>query len=57
MLARLFTRALAAVMPQHEFILPRWAPFQKPLPPLKEIIVIDGDYFYRTLLWRTFADV
>ena len=55
MFSRLLTRALAAVLPQNEFLLPRWA---SPAPsPLREIVIVDGDYFYRTILWRTFADV
>jgi len=57
MFARLLTRALAAVAPQNEYILPRWAPPQRAIAPLREIVIVDGDYFYRTFLWRTFADV
>ena len=54
MFTRLLTRALAAVLPQNEYLLPRWAPPQ--LTPLREIIIVDGDHFYHTFLWRTFAD-
>jgi hypothetical protein len=57
MFARLFTRALAAVLPQQDYLLPRWAPQQRVLAPLREIVIGDGDYFYITLVWRTFADV
>lgn len=57
MFARLFTRAIAAVVPQNEYILPRWATSRSPIAPLREIIIVDGDYFYRTFLWRTFADI
>jgi hypothetical protein len=57
MFARLFTRALAAVVPQNEYILPRWATSRSHIAPLREIVIVDGDYFYRTFLWRTFADI
>lgn len=57
MFTRLLTRALAAVLPQNEYLLPRWAPPPRCASPLREIIVIDGDHFYRTFLWRTFADI
>ena len=57
MFGRLFTRALAAVLPQNDYLLPRWAPSQRFIAPLREIVIIDGDYFYKTLVWRTFADL
>lgn len=57
MFARLFTRALAAVVPQNEYILPRWASSRSPIATLREIVIVDGDYFYHMFLWRTYADV
>lgn len=57
MFSRLLSRLIAAVLPQQDYILPRWAPIERKIAPLREIIITDGEYFQRLIIYSSFADV
>ncbi len=54
---RLLSRALAAVLPQNETILPLWRPQTGPFAPLRELIIVDGEILYRRILLYPLADI